>query len=67
MSGWLEEIGDKKYSAKELGLVVKIFDLLKEVEEIGNEDNELMDEFIEKLDNAIYNVTELKRIITENL
>lgn len=66
MSTWLDEIGRKKFTEKEVKLVAGLLSLLKE-SEVDGIDADDKESFIEMLDTAIYNVTELKKIVTENL
>lgn len=63
MSSWLQEIGEKRFTPKEIILVSRIFKLMAEADE--EIDQELLVDMIEKLDNAIHNVTELKKSMEE--
>jgi len=66
MSGWLDEIGEQKFREKDVELVLKLLKLLKDSagEDFTEEDKT---RFLEKLDNAIYNVTELRKKVIEAL
>lgn len=65
MSNWVEELGQKKMTDKELRLISKVFALMSELDEdMDNEDSLEFNEFMGKtIDIAIYNLTKLKEVV----
>lgn len=65
MSSWVEELGQKKMTDKELRLISKVFALMSELDEdMDDEDSLEFNELMGKtIDIAIYNLTKLKEVV----
>lgn len=65
MSDWLKELGSNKFSEKELNFVVNVLKLA--YDDINGLDDDDKQKFFQMMDNVIYNVTELKKLVEEKL
>ena len=60
MSTWLEDLGTKKFNEKEMKLIT---DMLELVVSASEETLKNKSDLLEQIDNAIYNVTEMRKAV----